>query len=123
MKNLRRNLQPFYFCTVTEATEDETDGYYTGALAVEYNEPILARGVISANQGEAQVEQFGNNLQYSRVISTTDTSLPIDETTVLFVDTEPTYNDEDIPEYNYIVKAVARSINVVAYAIDKVVVS
>ena len=42
---------------------------------------------------------------------------------VLFVDKEPEYDAEGQPLYDYIVRRVARSLNVVAYAIRKVSVS
>lgn len=124
LKHLRRNLETFYYCTVasTERTVN-ANGQLTGGEHIVYNEPVMAKGVISANQGTAQIEQFGNNLVYSKVISICDTSLPIDETTGLFIEKSPLFNDSGTPLYNYVVKAVAKTKNITSYAVDKVSIS
>lgn len=51
------------------------------------------RANVSAAAGSAQVEQFGNFAGYDKVILTDDTTCPIDENTVLFIDKEPEYDD------------------------------
>ena len=42
------------------------------------------------------------------------------ETTVLFVDKKPEYDDNGLPLYDYVVKRVSRSLNVIAIAIKRV---
>jgi len=57
------------------------------------------------------------------VIVTDDLTCPIDENSVLFVDKLPEYSEDGTPLYDYVVKRVAKSLNAIAYAIQKVNVS
>lgn len=50
-------------------------------------------------------------------------SCPIEETTVLFIDKKPEYDAEGNPLFDYVVKRVAKSLNVIAYAVKRVDVS
>ena len=124
MKLMERNKVPFWYCLFDrkEPILDE-DGNDTGDQKVFYAEVVPIRANVSSATGTAQIEQFGNLDHYDKVIVTEDMSCPIDETTVLFVDKEPEYDAEGQPLYDYIVRRVARSLNVVAYAIRKVSVS
>lgn len=124
MKLMERNKVPFWYCLFDrkEPILDE-DGNDTGDQKVFYAGAVPIRANVSSATGTAQIEQFGNLDHYDKVIVTEDMSCPIDETTVLFVDKEPEYDAEGQPLYDYIVRRVARSLNVVAYAIRKVSVS
>jgi hypothetical protein len=97
-------------------------GNETGAV-VKYLPAVEMRANVSAAAGSAQVEQFGNFAGYDKVILTDDTTCPIDENTVLFIDKEPEYDDGGNPLYDYIVKRVAKSKNFISYAVSKVSVS
>lgn len=88
-----------------------------------YGEAVFMRANVSAAAGAAQIEQFGNLQSYDKVILTDDTSCPIDETTVLFIDKEPEYAEDGTPLYDYIVKRVAKSKNIISYTVSKVSVS
>ena len=124
MNLMERNKVPVWYCLFDrkEPILDE-DGNDTGDQKVFYAEAVPIRANVSSATGTAQIEQFGNLDHYDKVIVTEDMSCPIDETTVLFVDKEPEYDAEGQPLYDYIVRRVARSLNVVAYAIRKVSVS
>lgn len=54
--------------------------------------------------------------------TTDDMSCPIDENTVLFVDSKPGYR-QGKPAFDYTVKRVAKSLNTISYAVSKVKVS
>ena len=71
----------------------------------------------------AQVEQFGNSLLYDKVIITDDVTCPVDEHSVLCIDSPPAYDKDGNLIYDYIVKKVARSLNTVSFAVSKVEVS
>ena len=120
MKCLERNKKTFYYCLYTgqEPVYDD-DKNDTGEQSVVFGNPVRCIGNISPATGNSSVEQFGNNLQYDKVIVLDDPNCPIDEHSVLFVDKEP---DEELL-FDYIVKKVARSINSVSIAIAKVDVS
>lgn len=123
MKILKRNKTPFWYQLYdrTKAVEDE-DGNEVGS-AVVYKDAVEMKGNISSATGSAQVEQFGNFAGYDKVIVVDDMSCPIEETTVLFIDKKPEYDAEGNPLFDYVVKRVAKSLNVIAYAVKRVDVS
>jgi len=141
MKCLRRNRVPFWYCLFDSKVElvDE-DGNQTGEYAVIYKAPMKAMANVSAAHGEVQEEVFGRNLSYDKVIVMDDPDFPIVEDTVLFVDKPPEVVETSIaigvdnkgdlvtttinrPLYDYIVKRAARTLNTVAYAIERVEVT
>ena len=123
MKILKRNITPFWYQLYdrTKTVEDE-DGNEVGS-AVVYKDAVEMKGNISSATGSAQVEQFGNFAGYDKVIVVDDMSCPIEETTVLFIDKKPEYDAEGNPLFDYVVKRVAKSLNVIAYAVKRVDVS
>lgn len=139
MKCLRRNRVRFWFCPFNSKVEllDE-DGNRTGEYAVKYGAPVKVYGNVSAAHGEVQEEMFGRDLAYDKVIVLDKPSFPIEEDTVLFVDKRPetestsvridvdgtpTVVSIDRPLFDYIVKRAARTLNTVAYAIERVQVT
>jgi hypothetical protein len=124
MRCLERNKKPFYYCLYLRE-EDMTDsaGDYSGETRIVYAKPVLAKYNISPATGNTSTEQFGNDIQYDKVIMLDDMSCPIDENSVLFVDSEPSYGKDGNPRYDYVVKKVAPSINSISIAIAKVKVS
>lgn len=123
MKILERNKTPFWYQLYdrTKTVEDEY-GNEVGS-AVVYKDAVEMKGNISSATGSAQVEQFGNFAGYDKVIVVDDMSCPIEETTVLFIDKKPEYDAEGNPLFDYVVKRVAKSLNVIAYAVKRVDVS
>lgn len=124
MKCLHRNKRKFFYALFREkiAIKDEF-GNDSGEYKVVYDSPIEMSANVSAATGEAQVEQFGNSLLYDKVIITDDTNCPIDEHSVLCIDTSPSYDKDGNLIYDYIVKKVAKSLNTVSFAVSKVEVS
>ncbi len=121
MRCLERNKTEFYYSLLQgkEPLKDE-NGYDTGEYKLVYTLPIKMRASVSSSKGEAQVEQFGNALDYDKVIITDDIACPLDEHSVLCIDCTPDYDDEGNLIYDYIVKKVAKSINSISYAVRKV---
>lgn len=119
MRSLKRNQRKFYYKTVV-GVEEKTDewGNYTGEYAPVYSELKSAYANISANKGDVSEQQFGNLLDYDRVIVTTDLNLAIDETGVLWIDGA----DTETP-HNFVVTKVSKSINSVQIAIKQVEVA
>lgn len=123
MRCMARNKATFYYALYTGQTEliDEY-GNATGQYSVTYGNPIKALGNVSAAQGEMQTRQFGERESYDKVIVLDDVNTPIDEYSILWVDTLPLLNGDgstDTP-HNYVVKKVAKSLNSVTIAISKV---
>lgn len=126
MRCLVRNKTKFYYASYVGETEIINDeGFDTGEYMTQYSNPIAVKGNISAAQGEMQSRQFGESESYDKVIVLNDRNAPINEHSVLWVDTLPHLNDDgttDTP-HDYIVKRVARSLNGVSIAIRKVIVN
>lgn len=123
MIGLKANEQDFYYALFTDMTMGiSKKGYRTGEKMEQYSDPVLMSASISAATGNSNMEMFGDLEGYSKVIVTHDMDCPITETTALWVDTLPVLDGEgktDTP-HDYIVKRIAKSLNVIAYAIAKV---
>ena len=133
MRCLARNKTTFFYALHEGQTEliDEY-GNATGQYEVSYTAPKRMCGNVSAAQGEIQSRQFGESETYDKVIVLDDPNTPIDEYSILWVDSRPeltaeghlALNDKNEVKtpHDYIVKKVARSLNSVSIAISKVAV-
>ena len=126
MRCMTRNKSTFYYASyIGEAEIIDEYGNATGEYAVSYGDPIKCKGNISAAQGEMQSRQFGESESYDKVIVLDDRNTPIDEYSILWVDTLPHLNEDgttDTP-HDYKVTRKAKSLNGVSIAIRKVRVS
>ena len=133
MRCLARNKCTFFYAQQNGQIEliDEY-GNATGQYRVSYSNPVEMLGNVSAAQGEMQTRQFGESETYDKVIVLDDPNVPIDEYSILWVDSHPELtikgqlatddNGEIKTPHDYIVKKVARSLNSVSIAISKVIV-
>ena len=119
MKALERNKQTIYYANFNGKTKvlDE-NGLFTGEYEVTYTEPVEVKVNVSASRGEAYLDLFGTDLNYTNTI-VTDKDLGIDENSILWVGKEA-YQGSVITPHNYIVVSIAKSLNSVVYAIRKV---
>lgn len=134
MKCLERNKVKFFY-SLYEGREPITDEYgnVTGEYDVKHGNPTEGYANISAAKGETQTRQFGESETYDKVIVMDNEAPPIDEYSVLWVDTVPQLNEDGLlvvdeegnvlTPHDYIVKKVAKSLNNVSIAISKVNVS
>lgn len=120
MRTLDRNKRRFYYCLHQnrEKIYDENHNF-TGEYSPEYAEPVEAFGNISASSGTTDTEQFGNDISYDKTIALQGTDWPIDESTVLLIDTLPD-PESDIPNYDYLIVRKAVSLNHTVLAIKRV---
>jgi hypothetical protein len=125
MRCLARNKSTFFYALHNGQTEITDEyGNATGQYEISYTNPVKACANISAAQGEIQSRQFGESESYDKVIVLDDKDTPINEYSILWVDTLPHLNGDgstDTP-HDYIVRKVARSLNSVSLAISKVTV-
>ena len=123
MRGMVRNKSKFYYASYIGETEITDEyGNLTGEYNLAYKNPIKMFGNVSAAQGEIQNRQFGESESYDKVIVLDDKNAPINEYSILWVDTLPHLNEDgstDTP-HDYVVKKVARSLNGVSVAISKV---
>ena len=134
MRCMNRNKVKFFY-SLYEGREPITDEYgnVTGEYDVKHGNPTEGYANISAAKGETQTRQFGESETYDKVIVMDNEAPPIDEYSVLWVDTVPQLNEDGslavdeegnvITPHDYIVKKVAKSLNNVSIAISKVNVS
>lgn len=120
MRTLDRNKRKFYYCLhQTREKIYDDDHNFTGEYSPEYAEPVEAFGNISASSGTTDTEQFGNDISYDKTIALQGTNWPIDESTVLLIDTLPDPESE-IPNYDYLIVRKAVSLNHTVLAIKRV---
>ena len=134
MRCMNRNKVKFFY-SLYEGREPITDEYgnVTGEYDAKHGNPTEGYANISAAKGETQTRQFGESETYDKVIVMDNEAPPIDEYAVLWVDLTPQLDEngslavnekgEIITPHDYIVKKVAKSLNVVSIAICKVNVS
>lgn len=126
MRCMNRNKVKFFYALyLGKAPIKDEYGNDTGEYEVKHGSPVEFSANISAAKGETQTRQFGKNEIYDKVIVMDENAPPIDEYSILWVDSTPTIKEDGTTEtpHDYIVKKVAKSLNVVSVAISKVVVS
>lgn len=119
LRTLERNKQVIYYA-LFDGKEPVIDEYgnQTGEYEILYTPPTLLKINVSAARGEYSTRQFGDTENYDKVLMTDDLSVPITETSILWIDSLDTLKPHD-----YIVKKVAKSLNSVSIAVSKVSVS
>ena len=134
MRCMNRNKVRFFY-SLYEGRKPVTDkwGNVTGEYETIYGNPIECFANISPAVGETAMRQFGESVNYDKVMVMDNSAPPIDEYSVLWVDTMPQLDEDGslllgsdgnaITPHNYEVEKVARSLNGVSYAIHKVNVS
>ena len=135
MRTLAKNKQKMYYARL-KCEEDEyeldDDGnkivsfideegniYYkeTGEKILIYHEPVLFYGNISMSGGESSIKEYGiDTSSYDAVLVLDKDEIPIEETSLLWFESEPTYKDSDktILEINmadFRVLAIKQSLN------------
>ena len=121
MRTVQRNKRGLWYALYQGETElTDADGNYTGETAVTYSPPVQIRANVSPATGQSDLEMFGNLTDYDRVIVTDEVDIPINENSVLFVDTVPIISAEGLSGFDYMVRRVAKSFNSVSIAIKKV---
>ena len=119
MKCLARNKQTFYYSLYVSKTElvDEY-GNKSGEYDIQYTTPTECKANISPAQGETETRQFGNDVKYDKVIVLENSRIEIDEQSILWIDRLP--NEENTIPHDYVVRGIARSLNSVSLAVEKV---
>ena len=106
MRSMQRSWRKLHYAVLL-GTEPIKDEYGNDTLEVRntYGSPTLLRAVVSANAGQEAVTVFGSLSGYSRTISYSGESCPLDEGSLIWFDT-----DVNGP-HNYVVVKVADSKN------------
>lgn len=146
MRSIRRQLSKIWYClfqgrddgldpdfTELVGTEDpkaiEFGGstllntgmtVYDGANIPIYSQPEFMWANLSPAGGSTSNHIFGTLADYTHVITTDWMDCPITESSILFIDKEPEYDDWDNPLPDYIVKRVSHSRHQVIIAVKRI---
>ena len=121
---MQRNQTEVWYALCNGKSEIVLDGNLrTGEYTLSYATPVQTWMVLSPARGSALREPFGIETNYSKTLVTGDTSCPIAEDTVLWIDSVPseTVNGVTVTHpHNYKVVRVAKSLNYIVYAIQEI---
>lgn len=95
----------------------------TGEEIPMYSEPIDFLGNIAFSSGEAEAETFGIAVgDYDSKLLMLKGEIPIDETSIIFKDSEPVYQNGFLVKESsdFIVKKVAPSLNHINYLLKRI---
>lgn len=93
MRSLKKNQRPMCYALFdNEIPIYDENGNEELETRAGYKEPVLFYASLSTGQSDAEESPFGKNVTYDRVISTCDTSLTIDENSLIWVKNKPVYN-------------------------------
>ena len=109
MRDLKRNKRTLWYA-VPEGNVPILDEYGNDTLEVEavFSSPLPFQANVSANIGQAAVEVFGSQTDYSRTVSITGPVCPLVEGCRVWFGKEPNDAGDD---NNYVVARVADSKN------------
>lgn len=105
MRHLKKNEQKIWYALYDEripvyAVDDdgnlifdrETNKYVeTGRYTNGYENPVEIKINVSPGRADGEAEVFGVSVDYDRTLCSTDLTLPITETTLIWKETEPEY--------------------------------
>ena len=123
MRALARNKILIHYANYRDKTPIEDEyGNLTGEYEIHYTNPIAVCANVSAARGESTTRQFGDDVSYDRIIVLDDPKFPINESSILWIDTPPEIQEDGSTKdpHDYIVKQVATSLNSVSIAVSKV---
>jgi hypothetical protein len=110
MRTLKRNkVEVTYALYDGKAEIQNSDGTYTGEWEKTYSEPVTLMANVAPATGNASVEPFGVDTNYSHIMVVEGTDCPIAEETIVL------YNGQ-----TYRVVRVAKSLNHIRYALREV---
>lgn len=93
MRGLKKNQRKMYYALYkNDIPILDENGFEELETKSGYDTPVLFYASLSTGQSDAEESPFGKNVTYDRVISTCDTSLPIDENTLIWVKNKPVFN-------------------------------
>lgn len=137
MRTLKKNKQKMYYSLMGSEDDrvpiydyyrDEDGNEYkleSGEYVIPYLNPEEFSASISMSGGESEATAFGlSTSDYEAVIVTGKNSLPIDEKSVIWFESEPEYNKDGVineKTADYTVVKYIPSLNVDKYALKKVV--
>lgn len=143
MRMLKRNKQKLHYSLfieerpeyaldefgnkIIEYVDEEGNEYYreTGEIERVYSLPVEFLGNISMSGGEAEAMEFGlNTADYEAVLIVEKGLLSIDESSLIWFESEPVINDNGLVDYvtaDYSIIKISPSLNVDKYVLKKTI--
>lgn len=136
MRTSNKNKQTLYYALQSDEKLPIYDGFYTdedgnqyplytGEKEYVYLEPVAFKGNIAMSGGESEAAEFGLNLSdYNAVLVMNKSEIPITETSLIWFENKPVYNDDgrvDEHSADYTVVKISPSLNVDKFVLKKVV--
>ena len=112
---------------IIEYVDEEGNEYYreTGETERVYSLPVEFLGNMSMSGGEAEAMEFGlNTADYEAVLIVNKGLLPIDESSLIWFESEPVINDDGLVDYvtaDYSIIKISPSLNVDKYVLKKTI--
>lgn len=114
MRDCKRNQRDIWYAAYLGTAERVVNGVRTGQNDPQYADPVHERAAVASFRGEADVEMFGSDIQYSCTM-TSVRRLPIDEYALVWIGKSPADGAA-----NYVVKRAAFGLNQHVWALAKV---
>ena len=110
MRTLKRNKVQVSYALYSGKTEvQNTDGTYTGEWTKTYASPVTLMANIAPATGNASIEPFGVDTDYTHIMVVEGVDAPLTEETIVL------YNGQ-----SYRVVRIAKSLNHIRYALREV---
>lgn len=124
MQCLYQNKQTIYYATYSGSTTAYDADYNVSGENVTHLQPTaidmhvsFSKGSIDSSRGRAHLNEYGIDTAYVVTLVTDDMNCPIDETSVLWINRDPT------EAYNFVVVRRIPSLSNIAYVCKQVDVS
>jgi len=116
MRSLQRNMRTMWYrlyqaSDLLTYTDEYGNELSIGETGQTYSDPVEIKANISTASGAVLSEPYGRIPDYDKVIATSNMNCPIDENSVLYIDTEPVRSDGEWSAHDYIVVRIAKSLN------------
>ena len=115
-----RNKQKFWYALYDGTVEGYDEYGNQNSTSASYGNPVEASANISPAKGNVLTREFGDDDSYDKVIVTGDRDIPLDEYSVLWIDTVPELDangalkvnadGEIVTPWDYIVHRVGRGL-------------
>ena len=115
-----RNKQKFWYALYAGTVEGYDEYGNQNSTSAAYGNPVEASANISPAKGNVLTREFGDDDSYDKVIVTGDRDIPLDEYSVLWIDTVPELDangalkvnadGEIVTPWDYIVHRVGRGL-------------
>lgn len=95
MRSLKKNEKKMWYALFdTTSTVIDENGDETGDPIEVYKTPVEFKAVPSVGSGKVDMRVFGADITFSRTIVTNNVNLPINASSLIWIETEPQYRDD-----------------------------